>query len=57
MRHERMRGSCLGDRYGSGRNRWLFTGGGPRRRVEGAILFAMIAGFGCVIYAPDNRGS
>ena len=22
-----------------------------------AILFAMIAGFGCVIYAPDNRGS
>lgn len=28
--------------------------GGAR---EGAILFAMIAGFGCVIYAPDNRGS
>ena len=25
--------------------------------LEGAILFAMIAGFGCVIYAPDNRGS
>ena len=25
--------------------------------LEGAILFAMIVGFGCVIYAPDNRGS
>ena len=25
--------------------------------LEGAILFAMIAGFGCAIYASDNRGS
>ena len=25
--------------------------------LEGAILFAMIAGFGCLIYAQDNRGS
>ena len=57
MRHERMRGSCLGDRYGSGRNRWLFTGAALGGALEGVILFATVVGLGCLIYAPDNRGS
>lgn len=25
--------------------------------LEGVILFATVVGLGCLIYAPDNRGS
>ena len=33
----------------------IFVGAALDNAVGGAILFPLIAGFGCVIYALDNR--
>ena len=33
----------------------IFAGAALGSAAGGAILFSMIAGFGCVIYALDNR--
>ena len=35
----------------------FLTGAALGGALEGAILFATVAGFGCVIYALDNRES
>ena len=33
----------------------FFAGSAVTDRMGGAILFSMIAGIGCIIYAADNR--